>query len=81
MQTHSPCRDDESVGAVPPRHDDGMGTVGPHDNDNYMRPETLHDNHVCTGPPRSNDMATELVRNDEDEGPEPPPMTRAWVLN
>ncbi len=72
-QTHSPRHDDESVGAVPPHRDDGTaGTVGPRDDDDYTRPETLHDNHACTGPPRGNDMATEPVRDDEDEGPEPP---------
>src|SRR6266404_4717049 len=80
-QTHSPHRDNKSVGAAPPRCDDSAGTVGPCDNDDYTCQETLHDNHACTGPSCGNDMATEPVHDDEDEGPEPPPTTRTRVLN
>ncbi len=81
MQTHSPHCDDKSVGAVPPLRDDSAGTVGPHDNDDYTCPETMHDNHMCTGPPCGNDMVTELVGDDKDEGPEPLLMMRMWVPN
>jgi len=59
----------------------GAGTVSPHDDDDYMCPETLHDNHACTGPPHGNDMATEPVCNDEDMVPEPPPMMGMRVPN